>query len=477
MTPQAPLLVIPPLSDPTRTVTDLGPRVLDLNTNFRNRAADPTRLSASAETADPLDALFLHAATAIFARKRQDEATLRAMGVALRSMTEHDETLRMTADDVEIVDGSTESSKDVANAGRRTTLFGPEVALAAEAAGRGPMRVLVDTDQQLPAAIAIVLGSASNNIELCGKFALAHRATLSRLPELRGTTISAWVPRWQLAPQWSDGTRVTAVTDPSHPVQGEPWVGWLDVASLLHTPESALALCRGVILTAAARSGRTQFISGVNGTTVDIADVVRRMPSDVPIRVELLVGAPGVESEAVKETAHALANDDKLRLAGLRPFRLSVNAHGSWGGRQLTHRPQPTSRDLARSRDFDAAKTIEHQMVSGTIAELLAELSPAVELLPGRFAATAPMCTTGQDGWSANAQVVRNDGLGPDSRGPGYFVVNLRSGSAFRLHPRLSSVVDRLARGDRSVAQQLSDRVRNRLSDQLVGAGVWRGSL
>lgn len=475
--PQEPLLVIPPLSDPTRTVADTGLRILDLNANFRNRAADPARLGAAADTANPLDALFLHAATATFARQRRDEATLRAMGVALRSMTAYDDALRMTADDVEIVGGSTESSSDVADAGRRTTLFGPEVALAADAAACGPIRVLVDTDQQLPAAIAIVLGSESNRIELCGRFAHTHRVALSRLPELRGATISAWVPRWQLAPQWSEGERVTVVTDPADPPQGEPWVGWLDVASLLELPASDLSLCRGMVLTAAARPGRTQFTSGLNGATVDIADVVSRMPCDISVRVELLVGAPGVEYEKIKETAQGLANDDELHLAGLRPFRLGVNAHGSWGGRQLIHRSQPRSRDLPRSRDFDAAETIEAQRISGTIAELLAEFSNMVELLPGRFAAAVPMTATGQDGWSANAQVVRNDGPGPDGRGPGSFVVNLRSGSAFRVHPRLSSVVDRLARGDKSVAQQLSERVRDRLSGQLIGAGAWRGTL
>lgn len=475
-TPQAPLLVIPPLSDPTRTVADAGSPVLDLNAHFRNRTADPARLRAAADMADPLNALFLHAATATFDRQRQDEATLRAMGVALRSLTAHDDALRMTADDVEIVDGSTESSNDVAAAGRRTTLFGPEVALAADAVGRGPIRVLVDTDQQLPAAIAIVLGSGSNRIELCGRFAFAHRAILSGLPELRGATVSAWIPRWQLAPKWSDGERVSVVTDPADRRPGEPWVGWLDVASLLEVPASGWPLCRGLIVTAAARPGRTLFTSGADGTTVDIADVVGQLASDIPVRVELLVGAPGVEYDTIRETAHGLADDD-LRLAGLRPFRLGANAPGSWGGRQLIHRPSPTGRDLPRSRDFDAAETIEPHKVSVAIAELLAELSPHAQLLPGRFAATVPMSATGQDGWSADAQVVRNDGPGPDDRGPGHFVVNLRSGSAFRLHPRLAPVVDRLARGDRSVAQRLSEQVRHRLSGQLVGAGVWRGSL
>ncbi|MGW6424851.1 hypothetical protein ACWF82_19420 [Nocardia sp. NPDC055053] len=427
--------------------------------------------------ADPLDALFLHAATAILDRQQHDQATLRAMGVALRSSTAHDDTLRMTADDVEIVDGSTESSNDVGDAGRRTTLFEPEVALAAEIAGRGPIRVLVDTDQQLPAAIAIALGSGSKRIELCGRFAFAHRATLSRLPELRGATVSSWIPRWQLAGEWSDGEPVTVVADPADRREGEPWIGWLDVASLLEVPTSGWPLCRGLILTAAARPGHTQFISGASGMAVDIAGVVGQMSSGIPVRVELLVGAPGVEYDSIRETAHGLADDNELCLAGLRPFRLGVDTRGSWGGRQLIRRPQPTDRDLPRSQDFDAAETIEPQKISAVIADLLAGLSPRTELLPGRFAATVPMTATGQDGWSANAQVVRNDGPGPDGRGPGHFVVNLASGSAFRLHPRLAPVVDRLARGDRSVAQRLSDRVRDRLSGQLAGAGVWRGSL
>ncbi|MFD0660702.1 hypothetical protein [Thermocatellispora tengchongensis] len=218
--------------------------------------------------------------------------------------------------------------------------------------------------------------------------------------------------------------------------------------------------------------------TGLDGARADLRPVPDALPEGTPLAFELVAGAPGMAEDAVTAALDRLAGGRAWRLAGLRPYRMPVGAT-CWGAacRGAPARPDPDL-DLARWVPFDAPGTMTPEEVSALIAAWLDRHAAHADLFPGRLAAAALMPAPGRGGpdpyWDPAAQVVEARGDGPDGRGPGTFAVSLRSGRAYRLHPRLVPAVTALAGGDPRALAGLPERARERVLGELTRAGVVR---
>lgn len=232
----------PSLFDPSLE-PELGPddELIDVNAHFVARLAGTGAVAALAEDydlgrrggADPAEdrtrALFARAAAQVTARGGHAAGRLRAMGMALRLAGEADPALRLAADDVELVDGTTECGADVALAAQRTELLGPEARWTRAAAPDGRVHLVIETDQQLPAAAVLLKALGPARVVLCGRFATAHREALRALaPFSAAAGFDDWAPAWRLGKEWSgDGTPVRWVRRAADWPAGAPGrAGW-----------------------------------------------------------------------------------------------------------------------------------------------------------------------------------------------------------------------------------------------------------
>ncbi|MFB4280118.1 hypothetical protein ACBJ59_32840 [Nonomuraea sp. MTCD27] len=467
------LLVIPPFTDfTTEVVPPAGVEVVDLGARLVERLAEPARLRAAAEGLPdgPLTALFGRAAAAILEREAYDDAHLRAVGTALRLAG--DPAVRLSIDDLELAEGSTQSSRDVLGAAARCRLFRPEVEIALEAARGRRVHVVVDGEQQLPAAFALVKALGAERVTLCGRLVAEQVAALRRVPELAGVEWLDWSPDRVIRRCWTAGhdAAVRWVTGADRPPVSGPWAGWLDAVRAGAFSREALARCRGLTITVT----RIDFLAaatGLNGVTVNLRRLLAAIPAEVPVTCELAVGAPGMAAGVVGESLELLADGPGgVRPAGLRPYRMGIRT--VWAGQSVRFPPR-AGNDLARWIEFDAPETMRAREVTAMIRGWLDRLPG---LPPGRLAACSvagqalpvPACA-----WDPCAEVVA--GAGPDGRGPGTFAVSLRSGRSFRLHQGLVSPVARLAADDPHALDGLTDGARERLTAELAEAGVLRG--
>jgi hypothetical protein len=444
-------VVIPPLFDLTLTaVKDLEDELLDLNDHFVHRL---TSEQALLDLTDSDDALFARAAASVVRRGFNDFSTLRAAGVGLRLASKDDPGLRLAGDDVELVDGSTESSSQVLAAAGRTRLFEPELKVFRERCAGRNVHLVVETDQQLPAAMLMVKAAAASSVTMCGRFVTEHRSALAAVAELAEVQYDDWRPRWRIGEDWSPDT-VNWVQRASDCTAEDPWAGWLAPDQVLEIPDSAWTTCRAVTVTA-ARWESWERVTGADGIETDLRVLTGR---GVPVSVELLVGAPGVTADELKTTVDELIDSPDLAFAGLSPFRLGADAGPVWSGTQVDLLPSP-DHDLARWTRFAGRHDV-------SISEFNAELSSRVDLYPGRFAGCCLTPSNSRSGWEPSAAVVRD---GADA-----FVVNLKAGRAFRLHPKLAPVVERLADGDDDALTRLTEAGRAKLTEQLVRTGALR---
>jgi hypothetical protein len=482
-------LLVPPLFDLT-LAPELAPddELLDLNAAFVARLTGEahlrdlaTRYATERHDSDgdraqaATKALFARAAETVLARGRHDAGRLRAVSVALRLSGENDPALRLAGDDVELLDGTTEAGPDVLLAAARTSLWEPETEHARTWARGHRVHLLIETDQQLPAAARLIEAIGPERTVLCGRFATEHAQALRALgPFTRAADIEEWAPSWQLRPQWTtDGEPVNWVRRAAAWRPAEPWAGWLEPQEAARLPEEAWSHCRGAALTV-ARLESWARVTGTQGTPVDLEHVLK-LAGPKRLAVELLVGAPGVSAKETTRAARRLVTGPGPRLAGFSPFRLPA-ARGrttpdTWDGLPLTRAAAP-HHDLPRWDPFDAPGTLGRPERTALINALTEEFAAHTDLFPGRFAGSAARAHEPEPSWEPSATVVHEEGPEPNSPGP--FVVNLRSGGAFRLHPRLAPVVKRLASGDTTVLDRLTPTVRTKLSGQLVRTGVMR---
>lgn len=468
------LLIVPALTDvTTEVVAPPGIEVLDLNARMAARLADPVRLRAHAGRLPASEALFAEAAANRLERGGI-AGRLRAVGIAYRLAD--DPAVRLTLDDLELTNGTTQSSRDVLDAAAACRLFDPELDAAERAAESRRAWILVDADQALPAAVALVHRLGPDRSALCGEFVAAHAEALRHVPELAGVELRPWspnrvvrpfAPAGSAAPRAAAQERVVWVTGGGASRPTGPWAGWLDAVQAAALPRDVLDRCRGLTVTV-TRFASPMSATGMDGTQADLRPVLDGLPSSAPVSFELVVGAPGMDESVIDQSAEALTGGGH-RLAGLRPYRMERGS--AWAGEARRPCPDP-SYDLARWTRFEAPRTLTPTRVRTLITAWLDRLAPQTDLHPGRLAACTLMRPTvdvpqADPRWDDSAEIV----TGPDSA----HLVNLRWGRAFRLHPRLVPVVRRLAACEPGALDALSGESRARLVKHLQQAGAVGG--
>ncbi len=462
---------MPALTDfTTEVIAPPGTEVLDLNARMATRLADPARLRAEAHRIDSAEELFARAAAASLERGGGTAGHLRAVGIAFRLA--RDPAVRLALDDLELTAGTTQSSRDVLAAASRCRVFEPELE-AAEAAAQGRrVWVLVDADQALPAAFALVQRLGPGKSALCGRFVARHAGALRHVPELAGVELRGWSPDRVVRDLWPAERptgpvprRTAWVTGGGMPGRSGPWAGWLNAERAAALAQGVLSRCRGLTVTVTGYA-TLATVTGMDGTPVDLRPVLDALPASAPMSFELVVGAPGFDESVVEQSVHALTGNGAQRLAGLRPYRMECGS--GWGGEALCLGPDPVH-DLARWTRFEAPRTLPPEDARALVATWLDRLAPRADLYPGRLAACTligPAVSSPAGGvrWDDSAEVV----TGPD----GAHVVNLRWGRAFRLNPRLVPLVRRLAAHEEGVLDALPGASRARLVTHLERAGV-----
>jgi hypothetical protein len=515
------VLVIPPVADLT-VAPDLGadrPTVIDANAAFIQRLCAPAALTALSAALDrpaadherSAHALMVGAAAQVLlempigeAGIRQDpgpDATvLRAVGAVMRAASLDDPAIRLTVDDVELVAGSTECAAEADAAGAATGLFKPELAEAAAALQRmGSGRVVLDCDKQLPAVLQLSRMVGPGRLILCGRFAATHRDVLAALPELAGAQFDQTplplhvLPEWLMPAHMSEGPARWVTTSAELPAHGA-WVGWLDAADAADIPPVALERCRGLTLTVADLPSWDRALAA-SGSRVDIRPLVQELRRrSVPVGLEVLVGAPGIVSTATEATVGLIADfhagrppqaapAGDVRLAGFRPFQLTATHTGRWNSTPLGLAPVPPRNNLPRRRDFKADATLDPGQVAKVLRSLAEATGARHDLYPGRLAAAVVAGTRwrtvdDQMSWDPAVRVEAVRGAGPDGRGPGTFLVSLRTGRLLRADDRLAALLRRLSSGGpaaRELWQRLPAGRRADLFARLRAAGAVRG--
>lgn len=496
------LIVIPPLTDPTlaRPLPEGKADLLDLNASFLRRTVSVDRMLALAEGDDRADATPDQALGAVFARATAqilergvpDDAHLRALGYGLRRGG--DDMLALALDDLEIRDGTTQRLTDLLDVARRTRLWDEEVAELARSAGSDErVEIVVDTDQQLPAAVTL-LRSRDRQTVLSGSHANAHRSVLERtlgVPVVPGDpcreltvkhhepgSAAAALPR----PARGSGDGPLWVTRAEHWQPDREWVGWCGIGQLGRLPKEAFDLCRGLVLTVAAAT-RDGAVLDSEGNRLGAEPLLSLLPVRVPVRADLVIGAPGISGESSRRTADLLAGGVLGRpvpLAGARPFRLTTEA--MWP----RVRDREPHGDLPVWWDFTAPGTLPPGERDAVVAQVLAAPEHTGDLLPGRVAGAvtaslaAPVPDSPVQGrdlvWDPSARVVSTRKAACDDRGPGHFIADLRTGRVRRLPAALLNALSACAQGDTDALDRLPSGVFRRVTEPLLTARILRGT-
>lgn len=488
------VLIVPPLADPTLEIR-ASQDVVDLNAGFFSRHADADHAATLADrfdrpdTPDPLTALSLAAAATILAVPRPDRAHLRALGTVLRAVSADDDGLDLAVDDVHLRRGSTQSSPAVARAVDRTSLFAPEQEAARRLASADSVALLIDTDIQLPGALAIARSLRGACLRLCGRFAAAHdealRAALRRhadvsfaddLARSSGDSASAALTLTRhLRAAWSgafQGLRWVAADD--RPPTTGAWAGWLDAERVDRLSDADTRRCAGVVVAVASHVGGGTFV-GPSGGRVDLTSALAALPASSQAFAELLVGTPATSRDAVARTAARLVDGAPVQLAGLRPYRLPTGVD-EWGGAPVTLEPPDPAHDLPRWRTGTAPGMLTVEDRDAAVQALLADTTERADLFPGRVAGAVTgdvglVPLEGVGGWDRSSALVTTRRCAPDEGPPGDFLVSLRTGSVARLSPGLAGVVCRLAAGDAEVRHAVPGTAWERLTRRLAAAG------
>jgi hypothetical protein len=461
------LVVVPPVTDPTLTVTvGTGERLLDLSRRFGLRAADPVVLRATGAALDVPGTgaaercLLAMAAADALAGPASAAVWPQAVAAAIRVLSATDPGLSASIDDIELRTGSTECGADATLAATRCTLFDPE--LSAVPAARD-VHVVLDSDQQLPAALRLLgrlrsSGTARGRpVTVGGRLVAAQRDALSLLPALSGVRLDTGTRPRVIGAGWlpGHGTGLRWCGDGDEPPDAGLWAGWLDAAAAGALTRSQLERCAGLVVSVTGSADQAGPEARARVALTELA------AARVPVAVEVVVGAPGGDTSP---GAWWALPGSPVRLAGFRPYRPRLPADTA----------PPPGHDLARWAAPAAAVTMAE------VGGLLAHYAPRRDLFPGRvagalFAPTDRPRICGDHYWDPAVRLVRTEHATPDDGAPGDFLVNLRSGALTRVRPALAALLARMRQGgppaERAVGTLASDR-RERLLAGLAAAGA-----
>ncbi|QSQ14808.1 hypothetical protein [Myxococcus landrumensis] len=472
--------VLPPHRDVTRVLeTPAGWQPLDLARNFVRRVFSAESLAAEAqarEGAPPTpqsmrELLLLRVAQGL--RGRGAIAELRALGAVLTALSSPSHGVRLRLDDVELETGTTERSADVERAASLPTPYSHEVAtFAARVAGAERVRLWLERDLQLPAAVALARACpAEVALEVAGPFARTHREVLARMPSFQRATFPEHVPspRCRVVPLdaepgrddvvWlPDGSRddeagaamverVRAFTD------GARWAGHV-LLDALGTPD--------LLVKSGCHTAVVEFCAITSDHVVDIdhqwiprerlqRGFERLRAAGVGVVAEWWVGAPGMDASVLDSTLAALEDETSSffdHLAGVRPFHFSVERMAR--NRDVAHRwgtpgSPPGDRDLCRSVPIERSGTIPASQLQEVLTSLSGRLSSRAPLSPGRVAGAflAPRASLEREPAThlrldSDCAVVRLPASLEGGSTPSWYAANLRTGVVLAMDARLA---------------------------------------
>ena len=493
------LFLVPPYGDPSLGWDQFGAlSVIDLGREFVERVRRPgtiedaaAAIERGAPTAESaLRLLLLRAAAKLIVDSEDALRVLRGLGAALSGLSGPSSPVRLRLDDLELVNGTTQCSADALRAATELEApFSTELNGAlARCAGARKVRLWLEVDQQLPAALWLA-SRLSSELTLGGSFARAHWLRLAQLPPFHRCTLdpTARLPTLVGIPglpteavQWCG----RGTNGPSWTLATGPWGGEVSVRELLAhrrlAPDCRLAI---VAFTELGETVRDE--DGVEHPLEAVTSAIAALKrSGARVLAEWWVGAPGIDATALERTADAIERGMPFdRLVGLRRFRLprvdqdraspvhperseaeskgqsvpnallatvtseSLGVGSHWGNRAVETVAPPAGHDLAREQPFRAERTLEGAALAEALERLAARLGARVVLAPGRLA---------QAYW--HEPVATPPGLSPDrdcvlvglpwsldgAPNPSRYAVNLRTGVIAPLDARLSVLLEQL---------------------------------
>ena len=453
-------LVVLPHGDPTIAVG--GDEALDVERTFCGHTVARLGLAGGSALA-PRDALALAAARSLLGRTGTSvHARLRAVG-ALLAARSAGTAVHLRVDDVELAQGTTEKTADLAAAAEGAAPWAEELATAAEAlGGEDVVRLWIDRDQTLIAAATLAARlPARVAIELAGPFADKHATALATIPAFARARFvrDAAAPTWTIAgfPGVTDGDGPGVEWRrhlPRPPAGARAWAGTIH-AEELKTPDALLASGCKVAAVAFATWDADGLLarSGDRYAAADMIAAARTLADGGCALVgELWLGAPGIGEAAVDATlAYLEAERPCAWMAGFRGYSWDVaEAPRAWDGRVISVGEPEPGRDLARTRPFTAEGTITAARLGAIAPALLAKLAKLggpVAGNCGQAIATRPPAPPTTPRLDEDCAIVEL-AVGLDGKpGPAWTATNLRTGTTLALDARLAPRLAALAKG------------------------------
>lgn len=330
---------------------------------------------------------------------------LRALDALLRDGHRPGDGVLLRLDDLELASGTTEDLPDVLAAADAPAPYDAEVSASVdEVAGAARVRVVIDRDQQLPAALSAMSRlKSAEPLEITGRFAARHWRRLRSAPRLdpaprlgetpqlgETASLERVGPCWRVAPEWCPpGTAVTWRERAADPVPAGRWAGRMSLRDVLRAHEPSMAGILGRALTVVlgiCGLADGSFI-GRGGSRVPAEALARALDgvraAGARAVAELWVGAPGITPDQIRQCAAALRG--AVPVVGFRVFDWPVSwSDGTWAGHPVTLRRRP--HDLSRRHEIVSPRTIPADERDALLRELAEPLRRERSLVPGRVA-------------------------------------------------------------------------------------------
>ncbi len=466
------VFVVLPHSDSTlETIAADGWTLLDIGRGFVGRVLSPAYLASTASAAERREAnldasalrdlLHIKAADQLLRAPAPSVYTrLRAAGAALTGISGRTQ-VRLRLDDLELREGTTESSTDVRRAAAAPAPYLPEIEEAAERCRASDfVRIWIERDQQLPSAMAFArMLSSGTRFDLAGPFAQSHREALLRCPEFSGTESIGDPSRSKrqvagLPGKLTPGSPLLWMEAPDEREPGDPRDGHAGRVPLASLSEPDILAGRGYRTAVVGFCCLAPEVLSAEGRLLNYDQLARGAgrlrERSVRTVAEWWIGAPGIDAPKLEKTLEVIERAFIFdRLAGLRLFHWPKNGLGHcWEGVPVELGDPPEKHDFARSLPFSAPGTVPSEEASTVLEEMARRLSERAPLNPGRVAEAyvhePPMPQKSGvlvclDPDCAIIELPRSlDGRS----GRTWYATNLRTGAVLRIDRRLALLIE-----------------------------------
>ncbi|WEV29183.1 hypothetical protein OYE22_31340 [Streptomyces sp. 71268] len=444
------ITVVPPYGDPSLRLAHHPEdgELLDITVEFVAElvaAAEDGKPFDGAEPADRGAALMRTAGTAALGNRHADTVhRLRGLGPVLASLATPAHGVHLRLDDLELTEGTTQSSADVLRAAAAPAPYQAALARAADhARTHREVTVVIERDQQLPAALWLLgelRAAPPRTVRVTGRYATACWPVLRTLPPCADATLAPtprglpWLVVDPFRPDAPPGLRWRERA--ADPRPHGPWAGRV---ALRHVLAGDAAGARTAVLGLCASGERVLGRGGSTATWPELARAVEVLRAQgTRVLAEVWIGAPGCAPDEATRGLRAVA-DTVDRVAGLCVFDWPVGwTTPRWGPYPVTY--EKTGHDLARHHSLRGQPPPAE--LTALVTALAGPLARAGELVPGRVAAaylSAPPARTGP-GLGLDPDVV----LGAHSARTGKGIaVNLRTGACTKIGSEMTALLTR----------------------------------